>query len=105
MTDIVERLLDKDGKFMSRYCKPHQLQELRVEAAAEIERQQADIDRLIAERQGWLGEVERLRAALRECADDLEGELRERYRGVETRQAPRFARDMQPVIEARKLLG
>lgn len=97
MTDIVERLrktpvCQMDGPLL-------------WEAADVIERQQADIDRIVSERQGWLDEIERLRAALRECADDLEGELRERYRGVETRQAPRFARDMQLVIEARKLLG
>jgi hypothetical protein len=29
----------------------------------------ADIDRLLAERQGWLDEIERLRAALKELAE------------------------------------
>jgi hypothetical protein len=41
---------------------PDELTSLR----AEIERQQADIDKLLAERQEWLNEIERLTAALRE---------------------------------------
>jgi hypothetical protein len=35
------------------------------QAEAEIERQQADIDKLLAERQGWLDEIEGLREELR----------------------------------------
>ncbi len=34
----------------------------------EIERQQADIDKLLDERQGWLDEIERLKAALKPFA-------------------------------------
>ena len=34
-----------------------------------VERQQADIDKLLAERQGWLDEIERLRADIAELCD------------------------------------
>ncbi len=36
----------------------------RRELIAEIEHQQADIDKLLAERQGWVDEIELLRAQL-----------------------------------------
>lgn len=38
-------------------------------AADEIGRQQADIDKLLAERQGWADEIERLRAEIEKCGD------------------------------------
>ncbi len=54
-----------------------------------------------------ISEIERLRAALKECSDDLESELRGRYDKTldYPSQRNRFDRDMKPVVEARKLLG
>jgi hypothetical protein len=52
--------------------------------------------------------VERLRAALKECADDLEAEIRDRYKltmDVYPSEKRKFDRDMASVIAARKLLG
>jgi len=48
------------------------------------------------------GENERLRAALKECADDLEAEVEARRSGELPR---RIERDLAPVREARALLG
>jgi hypothetical protein len=48
MTDIVERLRDREGRWLSRYCKPHSLRELRDEAADEIERLRAENAKLLA---------------------------------------------------------
>jgi hypothetical protein len=50
---------------------------------------------------------ERLRAALKECADDLEAELNGRYEKTldYPSQRARYDRDMVPVVEARKLLA
>ncbi len=42
--------------------------------AAENARQQADIDKFLAERQGWVDEIEQLRAALQQCVTALESE-------------------------------
>ena len=52
-------------------------------------------------------EIERLRAALRECANDLECELNGRYDQTldYPSQRAKFDRDMQPVLAARKLLN
>lgn len=38
--NLVERLYNKDGRWTAHYCKPHQIHELREEAAREIERLQ-----------------------------------------------------------------
>ncbi len=51
--------------------------------------------------------IGRLRAALKECADDLEAELRDRYKlTMDTYPSEKhsFDRDMVPVLNARKLL-
>jgi hypothetical protein len=42
--NLIERLRNTDGKWTAHYCKPHQIQELRDEAAAEIERLQSLAD-------------------------------------------------------------
>ena len=39
-----------------------------------VQRQQADIDRLVAERQGWLDEIERLRDELETWKDHYHAE-------------------------------
>jgi hypothetical protein len=53
-------------------------------------------------------EIERLRAALKECADDLEAEIMHRY-GDTThkyqREKQKRDQDMEPVIKARNLLS
>jgi len=52
-------------------------------------------------------EIEKLRAALKECADDLEEEINGKYRGSQNiyiHEMHRFDRDMAPVTNARKLL-
>ena len=46
MTDIKERLRNRNGQYLSQYCKPHQIQELRDEAARVIEQQEKEIERL-----------------------------------------------------------
>lgn len=53
-------------------------------------------------------EIERLRAALQDCADDLEAELRARYAGTQDiypSERRRFDRDMEAVTAARQLLA
>lgn len=50
---------------------------------------------------------ERLRALLKDCADDLAGEVESRYQGIKDHPAmtPRYERDMEPVIAARAALA
>ncbi len=53
--------------------------------------------------------VEKLEAALRECADDLEAEVRATHGadhpdGIHPSQLYKYARDMQPVDRARALM-
>jgi hypothetical protein len=53
-------------------------------------------------------EIKRLREALKECADDLEAEVEARYsHGIKEHpaMAPKYARDMEPVVKARSLLA
>lgn len=52
-------------------------------------------------------EIERLRAALTECADDLEASVKAEYQGTldYPSQRRKFERDMEPVRKARALLG
>ena len=64
MSDIVERLRNT-YEWVGFPAVP-----LCVEAAAELERQQADIDKLLDERQGWLDEIERLTAELQYIYDN-----------------------------------
>lgn len=66
---------------------------IRNSAAAEIERLTA--------------EVERLRAALKDCADDLEASVNAEYAGTRDypSQESRYQRDMRPVYAARHLLA
>lgn len=80
---------------------------------AEIERltarnaeHEARYDALEAKEEFRRREVERLRAALKECADDLASELDGRYAGMLDHPAMkrRYDRDMESVISARFLL-
>lgn len=51
-------------------------------------------------------EIERLRAALKECADGLAMYVEHEYANLDyPSQRRRYKRDIAPVIEARKLLG
>jgi len=88
MTDIVERL--RDDQPGERQC----VREARM-----------DLGGLLMEA---ADEIEKLRAALKECADDLEAEITHRYGGM----VPKYPRerlkrdqDMAPVIKARVALG
>jgi hypothetical protein len=59
------------------------------------------------ERDALRAEIKKLRAALNECADDLEEEINGKYRGSQNiyiHEMHRFDRDMAPVTNARKLL-
>ena len=67
MGDIVERLRQGAGHEKEDVMAAERIMD---EAAAEIERQQADIDKLLDERQGWLDEIERLRAELQYIWDN-----------------------------------
>jgi hypothetical protein len=51
-------------------------------------------------------EIERLRASLRECADDLAAEIEYHYAGTKDypSEKRRYERDIQSVIKARALL-
>ena len=49
--------------------------------------------------------IEELMALLKECADDLEDELGYRYGNVHPVLQDRYDRDMEPVRQARKLVG
>ena len=55
---------------------------------------------------GTLAKMERMREALRNCADDLESELKARYAGTldYPSMKARYDRDMEPVVEARAAL-
>jgi hypothetical protein len=53
-------------------------------------------------------EIDQLRSVLAECANDLEAEVEARYsHGIKEHPAmtPKYESDMQPVKDARKLLG
>jgi hypothetical protein len=55
-----------------------------------------------------VAEIHRLRAALKACADDLEGEVCARYAGTQDlypSERRRFERDMEAVTAARQLLA
>jgi hypothetical protein len=101
VSDVVDRLREHGSK-------------TEVEAAAEIERLNEQC-RGLAQSAMNNGqelllketEIERLRSALKECADDLESELNGNYLGTldYPRQKRRFARDMESVFAARKLLA
>lgn len=54
-----------------------------------------------SDRNTWPADIERLREALRECADDLEAEIKCRASGELPR---RIARDLETVARARALL-
>jgi hypothetical protein len=77
------------------------------EAADEIERLRADKAAISQTASDYLHEIEQLRAALKECADDLESELNGHYQGTldYPSQQRRFERDMAPITAARKLLA
>lgn len=59
----------------------------------EIERQQADIDKFLAERQEWADEIEKLRTALSRMLLNYGAAL------------PEGQKDQRSIVEARKLLG
>jgi len=87
MSDIVDRL--RDDQPGERQC----VREARM-----------DLGGLLMEA---ADEIEKLRAALKECADDLEEEINGKYRGSQNiyiHEMHRFDRDMAPVTNARKLL-
>jgi len=49
--------------------------------------------------------IEALKIALRECADDLESEIKERYgASIHPAMQRKYDKDMAPVIAAHKLL-
>jgi hypothetical protein len=52
-------------------------------------------------------EIERLREALRECADELEVVVEERYRNTKDypSEKRKYDRDIAPVLKARDLLS
>ena len=62
---------------------------------------------MVDERDKLRAEIERLREALRECADELEVVVEDRYR--DTKNYPsekrRYDRDIAPVLKARDLLS
>jgi hypothetical protein len=81
MTDnLKERLRNTDGQWTAHYCKPHQIQELRDEAAAEIEHWQTEdansvsliqhlsveIDQLTLENDRLKGEIESWKALVQQ---------------------------------------
>lgn len=56
----------------------------------------------LAERDARIAELE---VALRECADDLEAEVRDRYAPLHPAMEHRYRRDMEPVRKVRALLS
>jgi hypothetical protein len=52
-------------------------------------------------------DIDLLCAALRACSDDLEAEVEGRYQGVKDHPAmtPKYERDLEPVVNARKILN
>jgi hypothetical protein len=62
---------------------------------------------MMDERDKLRAEIERLREALRECADELEVVVEDRYK--DTKDYPsekrRYDRDIAPVLRARDLLS
>jgi hypothetical protein len=59
------------------------------------------------ERDKLRAEIERLREALRECADELEVVVEERYRDIKDypSEKRKYDRDIAPVLKARDLLS
>lgn len=87
---------------------------LRREFLARAEKAEAEIGRLNTAlcaseslKHGYFDEIDRLRAALKECADDLEASVNAEYRDTldYPSQKLKYDRDMQPVMSARKLLN
>lgn len=126
MADEPKPASDESGKWLS-WCRNHPKTEHTpatwVALAAFLEAQQQRIaeleaacvrkneDGAAAYEWGYAekARVRELEAALRECADDLAAELRHRYAYIDDKPHPaeahRYARDMEPVDNARKLLG
>ena len=98
MSDIVERLraiTTEAAERLAKWCGT------RLPTIADALRS------LAAERDALKAENEKLRAALKECADDLEEEINGKYRGSQNiyiHEMHRFDRDMAPVMNDRKLL-
>jgi uncharacterized protein YdcH (DUF465 family) len=68
----------------------------------------AEVTRMKAELILLLTENGTLRSILKECADDLEDEITDRFRGSQNiypDEMRRFDRDMEPVKKARAALG
>jgi hypothetical protein len=59
------------------------------------------------ERDKLRAEIERLREALRECADELEVVVEDRYRNTKSypSEKRKYDRDIAPVLKARDLLS
>jgi hypothetical protein len=59
------------------------------------------------ERDKLRAEIERLREALRDCADELEVVVEERYRDIKDypSEKRKYDRDIAPVLKARDLLS
>jgi chromosome segregation ATPase len=93
LKEAAHEVLSTTDNLVRRLCAACAIDttEAMYEAAKEIERQQADIDKLLAERQGWLDEVERHQGVrkvveiendeLRACNGSLRAEV-ERLRAV-----------------------
>jgi hypothetical protein len=73
---------------------------------AEIERLRAQLDDAAKEVVAHQEENERLRSLIKDLADDLENEIRDRYRGMleYPSMLRRFERDMGNVYEAHRVL-
>ena len=77
------------------------------EAAAEIECLRLTVEQLQSLDGRQQRKIERLRAALRACADDLEASVNAEYHGTldYPSQKRKWERDLEPVKRARELLG
>jgi len=67
-----------------------------------------EIGRLNAKIESDAKVIAALRETLKDCADDLEAEVEARYsHGIKEHpaMAPKYERDMEPVIKARKILA
>ena len=104
MSNIMKQLqADKAAISQTASGYLHEIERLR----AQNTNYGVSISQMQDEAKALKAEIERLRAALKECADDLESELNGHYQGTldYPSQQRRFERDMAPITAARKLLA
>lgn len=104
---VVERIEQAMERYAPAGYDPS-TDDMTIPFAMELAEKDRTIAAHVAAGQLMHAEIANLRAALKECADDLEAEVEARYsHGVKEHPAmtPKYNRDMAPVYTARDLLA